>query len=138
MGRTNDEKLALLWARSQRSLRDVDVRLNRWETPNEFAERAAMAFPVVSRPVKSLAEALTEATYRPEGSAGSMCPARTVRADFVTAHWTRQIERAVTDSIGTASRVRRYFDAVALTGSGRTAEMFSEWRRRRRRSGVVR
>ena len=74
VGRTNDEKLALLWARSQRSLRDVDVRLNRWETPNEFAERAAMAFPVVSRPVKSLAEALTEATYRPEGSAGFDVP----------------------------------------------------------------
>ena len=74
MGRTNDEKLALLWARSLRSLHDVDVRLNRWETPNEFAVRAAKAFPVVSRPVKSLAEALTEATYRPEGSAGFEVP----------------------------------------------------------------
>jgi hypothetical protein len=64
----------------------------------------------VSRPIKSLAEVLSEATYCPEGSAGfdvaGSYGSSTLRDG---AHWTRQIERAANESIGPAARFRRYF-----------------------------
>ena len=110
VGRSTDEQLAMLWARALTSLRDVGVPFTAADTPREVAYRAASAFPVVSRPAKSLAEAVTEATYRPEGSSGfdvaGSYGSSTLRDG---AHWTRQIERAANESMGTAARIRRYF-----------------------------
>lgn len=110
VGRTNDEKLRRLWDRALRSLRDVDVPIATSDTPTEIAFRAAAVFPIASRPIKSLAETLTEATYRPEGSDGfDVAGAYGSSRLRDGAHWTHQIERAVTESLGTAARVRRYF-----------------------------
>jgi hypothetical protein len=110
VGRSTDEKLRMMWERSLTALRDAGVPFTAADTPREVAFRAASVFPVVSRPIKSLAEALTEATYRPEGSAGfdvaGSYGSSTLRDG---AHWTRQIERAANESIGPAARFRRYF-----------------------------
>jgi hypothetical protein len=110
VGRTNDEKIRRLWERALNALRDVGVPISSSDTPTEIAYRAASSFPVVSRPIKSLAETLTEATYRPEGSAGFEIAGSYGSSRLRDgAHWTHQIERAVTESISTSTRVRRYF-----------------------------
>ncbi len=110
VGRTNDERLRLLWDRSLASLREVGVPTSSSDTPAEVAHHAARAFPVASRPMKSLAEVLTEATYRPEGSEGfDVAGAYGASKLRDGAHWTRQVERAVNESVGPAARVRRYF-----------------------------
>jgi transglutaminase-like putative cysteine protease len=110
VGRTNDEKLRMMWERSLAALREVGVSTESSQTPAEIAHHAARAFPVASRPMKSLAEVLTEATYCPEGSAGfDVAGAYGASKLRDGAHWTRQVERAVNESVGPAARVRRYF-----------------------------
>ncbi len=80
------------------------------DTPTEIAHRAAAAFPVVSRPMKSLAEALTEATYRPEGSAGFDVDRR-LRVEPAPRRRPLDTPDRTSghDSIEPAARVRRYF-----------------------------
>lgn len=105
-----DHQLARLWNRSVVALSDIGVDVDASQTPMETAAAAAQAFPVISRPVTMLADAVTAATYRPEGSAGY---------DTIGAYgssmlrncqnWARQIDRAVQDSVPRSTRLRRYF-----------------------------
>ena len=93
--------VAVLWRRSVDDLREVGLRPRASVTPIEQAAAAADGFPVIARPFGSLAAALTEVSFAPDG-VGS------VRINECQ-QWSRQIERAVNDSIGPFTRLRRYF-----------------------------
>lgn len=109
-GSSPERELARLWARSLAAVSRVGVRTDPTATPIETATIAADQFPIAARPFRSLAEAVTETAYREDGpnhldvlgSYGSS----TLRS---CANWTRQIERATGDSIGTRARIKRYF-----------------------------
>jgi len=74
------------------------------------AARTARHFPLVRRPMTSLAEAVTAATYRAEGSAGfdraGAYGASTIRD---CRNWAKQIDRATSESLDWPGRVRRQF-----------------------------
>ncbi len=103
-------ELSRLWQRSLAAARDVGVDPPPSATPLEAAALTRERFPLAARPFHSLAEVVTEATYR-RGAvdeldvAGAHGPS-TIRS---CANWCRQIERAAGDSIGFGTRVRRYF-----------------------------
>lgn len=105
-----DDQLGRLWTRSVHALADAGVPVAASQTPLEIAQATAKHLPVVARPVALLAEAVTTATYRPEGAAGfdvvGPYGASTMRN---CNNWGRQIDRAVYESASLATRVKRYF-----------------------------
>ncbi|MDX2380040.1 MAG: DUF3488 and transglutaminase-like domain-containing protein [Acidimicrobiia bacterium] len=105
-----DAQLIRYWHRATRSLEDVGIALERGATPLETAASAAEQFPIAARPTRGLAQAVTEATYRADGTSelevvGSYGHS-TIRD---CASWSRQIERAAADSISYPARVVRHF-----------------------------
>ena len=93
--------VSALWRRSVDDLREVGLRPRSSTTPVEQAASAADAFPVIARPFGALAAAFTQVSFAPEGADAP--PVDECR------QWSRQIERAVNDSITPLVRVRRYF-----------------------------
>jgi transglutaminase-like putative cysteine protease len=108
--RTPEQELARLWGTSVDALGVAGVPVAASKTPNETAAATAEHFPIVARPVALLAEAVTVATFRPEGAQGyeTLGPygSSTMRN---CQNWARQIDRAVHDSVPLPERVRRYF-----------------------------
>jgi transglutaminase-like putative cysteine protease len=108
--RTPEQELARLWGTSVDALGVVGVPVAASKTPNETAAATAEHFPIVARPVALLADAVTVATFRPEGAQGyeTLGPygSSTMRN---CQNWARQIDRAVHDSVPLPERVRRYF-----------------------------
>jgi hypothetical protein len=108
--RSVDQQLADAWLRATGAVSAVGVPLRPSDTPSEVAVRTARHLPWVNRPMSSLAEVVTEATYRAEGTAGY---------DDVGAYgestvndcrnWAKQIDRAVTESLDWPDRIRRHF-----------------------------
>ena len=105
-----ERQLARLWSHSVASLAEVGVPVAASQTPLETAAATADHFPIVARPVTLLAEAVTTATFRPEGAAGyddvGTYGSSTMRN---CRNWAKQIDRAVHDSASLPERVRRYF-----------------------------
>jgi transglutaminase-like putative cysteine protease len=105
-----DQQLAEAWHRATGAVAAAGVPLRASDTPSEVAARTARRLPWVNRPMSSLAEAVTEATYREEGTAGY---------DTVGAYgestvndcrnWAKQIDRAATESLDWPNKIRRYF-----------------------------
>ncbi len=107
---STDTQLAHLWQRSLDSLSDVGVVPDPSQTPMELAAVTARQFPIVARPMSELAEVMTDATYSPDGSAGYTETGQYGNSTLRScSHWTRQIDRAVRDSVGLGARVKRYF-----------------------------
>ena len=107
-----DRQLARCWTRALDALEVVGVPRSPYHTPMEAAALTAERFPIAARPIGSLAETLTEATYGIHGTdgfdvAGSYGASR-VRD---CRNWSRQIERAVNDSVPFSTRLRRYFSS---------------------------
>jgi transglutaminase-like putative cysteine protease len=107
---STERELGRLWRHSVESLDDVGVPITPSMTPIETAAATARTFPVAARPVALLADAVTTATYRPEGAAGfddvgeyGLSTMRNCR------NWTRQIDRAVHDHVAWHERLRRHF-----------------------------
>ena len=105
-----DRQLARCWTRALDALEVVGVPRSPTQTPLEAAALTAERFPIAARPIGSLAETLTEATYGADGTdgfdvAGSYGASRLRDCR----NWSRQIERAVNDSVPFSTRVRRYF-----------------------------
>jgi hypothetical protein len=105
-----EHQLARAWERATDAARLAGVPLHSSDTPIEVARRTARHMPVIARPMASLADAVTAATYRAEGSAGydvvgayGASPAGDCR------NWAKQIDRTVTESLNWPERVRRYF-----------------------------
>ncbi len=105
-----EHQLALMWTRSFDALADAGVPVAASQTPLETAAVTKAHFPMVSRPVALLADAVTAATYSPEGTAGfddvGTYGSSTMRN---CRHWATQIDRAVSESASFPERVRRYF-----------------------------
>jgi len=105
-----ERQLGRMWAHSCEALADAGVPVSSSQTPLETAAVAKAHFPIVSRPVALLADAVTEAVYRPEGAEGfdvvGAYGSSTMRK---CRHWTTQIDRAVNESASLPDRVRRYF-----------------------------
>jgi transglutaminase-like putative cysteine protease len=99
--------VAVLWRQSVADVGEVGLRPRASLTPAETAAAAATAFPVVARPFTSLAAAITEVSYAPD--AGSNLGGHGARRLAECRQWSRQIERAVNDSISPIARIRRYF-----------------------------
>ncbi len=110
--RSVDQQLADAWQRATGAVSAAGVPLRSSDTPSEAAARTARHLPWVNRPMSSLAEAVTAAAYRAEGTAGY---------DDVGAHgesaisdcrnWAKQIDRAATESLDWPDRLRRHFTA---------------------------
>jgi len=109
-GRSTDQQLARLWRRSLLALQDAGVSEVPSRTPMETAAATAEQLPIAARPISSLAEVVTEATYQASGTDGyevaGSYGSSTIRD---CGNWCRQIERAVSDTITTPERIRRYF-----------------------------
>jgi transglutaminase-like putative cysteine protease len=105
-----DAQLRSLWSRACSAATAVGVPADDSLTPVEFASATAARFPVAARPMRSLADLVTIATFSPSGSAGFDAPgsygSTTMRS---AAHWCQQIERAASDSLTTTARIQRYF-----------------------------
>ncbi len=109
---TVDEQLADAWQRATGAVRAVGVPLRDSDTPSEVASRTARQFPLVTRPMRSLADVVTEATYRAEGTAGYDAVGAYGKSTVNECrNWAKQIDRAATESLGWADRLRRYFTA---------------------------
>jgi hypothetical protein len=110
--RTVDRQLADAWRRATDAVAAVGVPLRPSDTPTEVAASTARHFPLVTRPMASLAEVVTAATYGTEGSTGfdivGNYGASTIRD---CRNWTKQIERAANESLTWPQRVRRYYTA---------------------------
>ena len=110
--RTVDHQLADAWQRATDAVAAVGVPLRPSDTPTEVAASTARHFPLVTRPMSSLAEIVTAATYASEGTTGfnivGNYGASTIRD---CRNWTKQIERAVNETLTWPQRVRRYYTA---------------------------
>lgn len=105
-----DQQLADAWHRATGAVSAVGVPLRPSDTPSEVAARTARHLPWVNRPMSSLAEVMTEATYRAEGTAG-YDDVGTYGESIVNdcRNWAKQIDRAATESLDWPNRVRRHF-----------------------------
>jgi len=105
-----DYRLASLWQQAMDSVSDVGVVPDATRTPIEMATETAQHFPVAARPITSLAEVMTDAAYSPTGTEGfaeqGAYGSSTIKS---CAHWSKQIDRAVKDSLDLRQRARRYF-----------------------------
>jgi hypothetical protein len=105
-----EHQLARAWERAVDAVRLAGVPLRSSDTPVEVARRTAHHMPVIARPMTSLADAVTDATYGADGAAGydvvgayGASPAGDCR------NWAKQIDRTVTESLSWPERARRYF-----------------------------
>ncbi|WP_420450464.1 transglutaminaseTgpA domain-containing protein [Ilumatobacter sp.] len=104
------EQLAALWDRATGAIGEKGLGPTRALTPVETASATSRVFPIAARPMTSLAEVVTEASYAPDGQ-----ERLTRRSKFGTttlqncASWCRQVERAVDNSLPPLARIRRYF-----------------------------
>jgi hypothetical protein len=105
-----EDQLARAWERATDAVRLAGVPLRPSDTPTEVARRTAQQFPVIARPMASLADSITAATYQADGSTGydrigtyRASPAGDCR------NWAKQIDRTVAESLGWQDRLRRYF-----------------------------
>ena len=99
--------IAALWRQSVADVGEVGLRPLASLTPTELAAAAASAFPVVARPFASLAASMTEVSCAPD--AGGNLDEHGTRRLTECRQWSRQIERAVNDSISPVAKFRRYF-----------------------------
>jgi transglutaminase-like putative cysteine protease len=105
-----DHQLARSWERAVDAVRLAGVPLRSSDTPVEVARRTARHMPVIARPMASLADAVTAATYRADGSAGyDVVGAYGASPIGDCRNWAKQIDRTVGESLGWPERVRRYF-----------------------------
>jgi transglutaminase-like putative cysteine protease len=105
-----DQQLAAAWQRATGAVAAAGVPLRASDTPSEVAARTARRLPWVNRPMSSLAEAVTEATYREEGTAGYDTVGSYGESTVNDCrNWAKQIDRAATESLDWPNKVRRYF-----------------------------
>ena len=108
--RSVDDQVGDAWRRATDAVKAVGVPLRPSDTPSEIAANTARHFPIVTRPMASLAGAVTEATYRADGSAGFETTGNYGASAVADCrNWAKQIDRAATESLSGTERVRRYF-----------------------------
>jgi transglutaminase-like putative cysteine protease len=110
MSQSVDQQLADSWRRATGAVSAAGVPLRPSDTPAEVAARTARQIPWVNRPMSSLAEVVTEATYRAEGTAGYDAVGAYGKTTVNECrNWAKQIDRAATESLDWPARIRRHF-----------------------------
>ncbi|MEP6298742.1 MAG: transglutaminase-like domain-containing protein, partial [Ilumatobacter sp.] len=104
------DRLGHLWTRATDALRDVGVGYRPDLTPTEAATATSATFPLAARPMRSLADVVTQVAFAPDGDdrLGQEGVLGTSTLQSATS-WCRQVEQAVADTVGPLRRVRRYF-----------------------------
>ena len=108
--RSVELQVANAWERATGAVTAAGVPVRSSDTPLEVAASTARHFPLATRPMASLAEVVTEATYGAGGTAG-YDTASAYGASTVSdcRNWAKQIDRTATDSLDWGIRIRRYF-----------------------------
>ena len=103
-------RLAHLWDRALDALSCLGLDDSADRTPSETADATALVFPVAARPMHALADVVTVVGYARDGAEQLAAPGAYGTTTLENcASWVRQVERAVTDSLSPAQRLRRYF-----------------------------
>ena len=103
-------QVANAWQRATTAVAAAGVPVRSSDTPLEVAASTAHHFPVVTRPMSSLAEIVTEATYGAQGTTGyDTTGAYGASTISDCRNWAKQIDRTATESLDWSSRLRRYF-----------------------------
>ena len=108
--RSLELQVASAWQRATRAVQAAGVPISDSDTPLEVAARTARHFPLVTRPMSSLADVVTQATYGVGGTSGYDAPG-TYGASTISdcRNWAKQIDRTATESLDWRIRLRRYF-----------------------------
>jgi hypothetical protein len=97
-----------LWRRALGAVEATGLRVDPALTPLEQARAIAPRLPVAARPLKSLADVTTAATFAPPDELSSLVAPPTA-GEPGPRRWCRQIERIAEDSMTARGRIRRYF-----------------------------
>jgi transglutaminase-like putative cysteine protease len=107
-------QVASAWQRATGAVAAAGVPVNDADTPLEVAARTARHFPLVTRPMSSLAEVVTEATYGAGGTTGYDTTGVYGASKISDCrNWAKQIDRTATESLDWRLRLRRYFTTFA-------------------------
>ena len=101
-------QIATLWRRAMGAVEATGYRRDPSLTPLEQARAISPRLPVAARPLKSLAEVATAATYATGDEVAALADPP-VEGEPGPRAWCRQIERVAEDSMTTSGRLRRYF-----------------------------
>lgn len=103
-------QVADAWRRATAAVSVAGVPVQASDTPLEVAAKTARHLPLVTRPMASLADAVTEATYRAGGTTGYDIAGRYGSSTVGDCrNWAKQIDRTATESLDWGARLRRYF-----------------------------
>jgi transglutaminase-like putative cysteine protease len=105
-------QMSTLWRRALGAVAATGCRLDPSLTPLEQARAVSPRLPVAARPLKSLAEVATAATYGREEEVRRLAEAQ-VAGEPGPRRWCRQVERIAADSMTAGGRLRRYFTVWA-------------------------
>ena len=105
-------QVTTLWRRALGAVEATGCRLDPSLTPLEQARAISPRLPVAARPLKSLAEVATAATYATADEIAQLADAE-VPGEPGPRRWCRQIERVAEESMTAGGRVRRYFTVWA-------------------------
>jgi transglutaminase-like putative cysteine protease len=105
-------QMATLWRRALGAVEATGCRIDPSLTPMEQARAVSPRLPVASRPLKSLAEVATAATYATDEEVAQLAVAE-IAGEPGPRRWCRQVERIAADSMTTGGRIRRYFTVWA-------------------------
>jgi transglutaminase-like putative cysteine protease len=105
-------QMSTLWRRALGAVEATGCRLDPSLTPLEQARAISPRLPVAARPLKSLAEVATAATYGTEEEVRRLADAQ-VAGEPGPRRWCRQVERIAADSMTAGGRLRRYFTVWA-------------------------
>ena len=100
--------MTLLWRRALGAVEATGCRVDPTLTPLEQARAVSPRLPVAARPLKSLAEATTAATYASADDVAHLADAEEA-GEPGPRRWCRQVEKIAVDSMTTGGRLRRYF-----------------------------
>jgi transglutaminase-like putative cysteine protease len=101
-------QMTTLWWRALGAVEATGCRVDPTLTPLEQARAVSPRLPVAARPLKSLAEAATAATYATDDEVAHLGDAQAA-GEPGPRRWCRQVERIAADSMTTGGKLRRYF-----------------------------
>ena len=105
-------QMTTLWRRALGAVEATGCRVDPTLTPLEQARAVSPRLPVAARPLKSLAEAATAATYATDEEVRHLGDAQAA-GEPGPRRWCRQVERIAADSMTTGGKLRRYFTVWA-------------------------
>ena len=106
------KQVAALWRRALGAVEATGCRIDPTLTPIEQARAVSPRLPVAARPLKSLAEVATAATYATDEEVAHLADPQ-IAGEPGPRRWCRQVERIAEDSMTASGRLRRYFTVWA-------------------------